>query len=263
MPTEKWTVTYIIRRQKAGGKQYDERFSVEVSPDEFVLDGIERIWAFQDRSLTFRHACHHATCGACGMLVNGVEKLTCITPIRDVTKNGGTIKVEPLRNFPVISDLVVDLAPLYQRMEEIQAQTVLPVMELPNTSPSIGQSPAPPSYKNEPVLRLVDCIECGLCISACPVQATNPDYIGPAIIAAAQLQNLEQNAALCAILESEEGVWQCHSAFECTAVCPSNVEPAWRIMEVRKQLVNLTLHLPLKKKRKEKTSHEQQRHEKY
>lgn len=90
---------------------------MDVDPDEYVLDGIERIWAFHDHSLTYRHACHHSTCGACGMRVNGVEKLTCITTIRSVTGNHGVIRVEPLRNFPVFSDLVVDVAPFFQRLE--------------------------------------------------------------------------------------------------------------------------------------------------
>jgi succinate dehydrogenase / fumarate reductase iron-sulfur subunit len=173
------------------------------------------------------------------MLVNGVERLTCITPIHEVTQDGGTIKLEPLRNFPVVSDLVVDLAPLYTRMDEINAPTVMPVSSLPDAAGGIDGTPEPPKFDNEPILRLVDCIECGLCISACPVQATNPDYIGPAIIAAAHLEDLEENPSLLNLLENPDGIWRCHSAFECTAVCPANVEPAWRIMEMRKRIVKI------------------------
>ena len=176
------------------------------------------------------------------MIVNGVEKLTCITPIREVTRDGGTIRVEPLHNFPVVSDLVVDLAPLYTRMEEIGAASVLPVDVLPDAGGGIGHGTPPATLDDEPVLRLVDCIECGLCISACPVQATDPDYLGPAVIAAAHLQNIAENRELCALLEGDEGVWRCHSAFECTAVCPSNVEPAWRIMDTRRNVVRVRLH---------------------
>ena len=85
---------------------------------------VERIWAFHDRSLVYRHACHHSTCGACGMRVNGAEKLTCITPIRDVVQDGGTLRVEPLRNFPVISDLAVDMGTMYHRMDLVGHHTV-------------------------------------------------------------------------------------------------------------------------------------------
>jgi succinate dehydrogenase / fumarate reductase iron-sulfur subunit len=39
------------------------------------------------------------------------------------------------------------------------------------------------------------------------------------------------------LVDCEDGAWRCHSAFECTAVCPSYVDPARRIMELRKQIV--------------------------
>ncbi|MEM5776496.1 MAG: 2Fe-2S iron-sulfur cluster-binding protein, partial [Anaerolineaceae bacterium] len=81
MSEKNWHLTFEIFRQKVGKPSHYDVFPMEVNPDEFVLDVVERIWAFNDRSLTFRHACHHSTCGACGMRVNGVEKLTCITPI--------------------------------------------------------------------------------------------------------------------------------------------------------------------------------------
>ncbi len=117
MVDEKWSVTLRIYRQKGSMPAHYDEFQLEVDPDEYVLDAIERIWAYQDRSLIFRHACHHSTCGACGMRVNGAEKLTCITPIRQVGRDGGTIRVEPLRNFPLVSDLAVDMSVFYQRME--------------------------------------------------------------------------------------------------------------------------------------------------
>ena len=119
MSDQEWKVTFSVSRQKDQDPRFFQSFELQVDPDEYVLDAIERIWAFQDRSLTFRHACHHSTCGACGMLVNGVEKLTCITPIRAVAQNGGKIKVEPLRNFPVVSDLVVDMSQFYSHLEEV------------------------------------------------------------------------------------------------------------------------------------------------
>src|SRR5271157_572545 len=106
----KWKVNLRIFRYKQDGSEpHFDIFQVNVKPDEYVLDAIERIWAEQDRTLVFRQACHHAICGACGMRLNGHEKLTCITRIDSVLNNGGTLTVEPLRNLPVISDLLVDV----------------------------------------------------------------------------------------------------------------------------------------------------------
>lgn len=231
MSTEKWNVTFIITRKKGDAAPYQQSFPLEVDPDEYILDGIERIWAFHDRSLVFRHLCHHSTCGACGMRINGVEKLTCITSIRSMTHNGGIIRVEPLRNFPVVSDLVVDMGQFYIRLDQARFEQVTPV-----TKARLGYEKDEPG--NEPYERLVDCIECGCCISACPVALTTPAYLGPAVLAGIQHSySHAPNPNLLDFADQADGVWRCHSAFECTAVCPSNVDPAWRIMDLRKKII--------------------------
>jgi succinate dehydrogenase/fumarate reductase iron-sulfur protein len=228
---EKWTVNLIITRQKAEEAPYTQSFRLEVDPDEYVLDAVERVWAFHDRSLTFRHACHHSTCGACGMRVNGVEKLTCITTIRSVTHAGGTLRVEPLRNFPVISDLVVDMSTFYVRLDQARFRQVSSVDDA-----NLPYEPDPRDGGD--YQRLVDCIECGCCISACPVALTTPAYLGPAVLAAVHHSHLQSgNPALLNFVDQADGVWRCHSAYECTAVCPSSVDPAWRIMDLRKKVV--------------------------
>jgi succinate dehydrogenase / fumarate reductase iron-sulfur subunit len=86
-------------------------------------------------------------------------------------------------------------------------------------------------------LRLADCIECGLCISACPISASSPGYLGPAVLAGAHQHGLLGSQRLLELVDSEDGVWRCHSAFECTAVCPASVEPGWRIMELRRAVI--------------------------
>jgi succinate dehydrogenase/fumarate reductase iron-sulfur protein len=228
---EIWKVTFIITRKQGDGDPFTQSFHLEVNPDEYVLDGIERVWAFHDRSLTFRHACHHSTCGACGMRVNGVEKLTCITPIRSVTRDGGEVRVEPLRNFPVVSDLVVDMSDFYVRLEEARFGQVAMLDQA-----NLGYEEDPP--KGDQYERLVDCIECGCCISACPVALTTPAYLGPAILAAAQHSYLEsKDPRLLDFVDQENGLWRCHNAYECTEVCPSFVDPGWRIMDMRRRVV--------------------------
>lgn len=231
---EKWQITFKISRKKGEQPRKFDFFKIEVDPDEYVLDGIERIWAYEDQSLVFRHACHHSTCGACGMLVNGVEKLTCITLIRSVTHNGGTLTIEPLRNFPVISDLSVDMGAFYRRMDQAKFNQVttlekgcLPFEKKEHVRPGEEQSP-----------RLVDCIECGLCISACPAALTSQTYLGPAVLAAAQ-HGYAQNCdfSLLQLADHHDGIWRCHSAYECSAVCPSLVDPGWRIMDFRKKII--------------------------
>jgi succinate dehydrogenase / fumarate reductase iron-sulfur subunit len=227
----RWTISLKIYRKRENQPACYQKFEIDADPDEFILDLVERVWAKQDRSLTFRHACHHSTCGACGMLVNGKEKLTCITPVRSVTRDGGEIKLEPLRNFPVISDLVVDMGPFFRKMSEVNFCQVAPLKDacLPYERKSQPEGP----YE-----RLVDCIECGMCISACPAAATNFAYLGPAVLAAAQQTYRTTRQDQCiALSDNRDGVWRCHSAFECSEVCPSFVDPGWRIMDLRRMII--------------------------
>jgi succinate dehydrogenase / fumarate reductase iron-sulfur subunit len=124
----------------------------------------------------------------------------------------------------------------YRKMERVEARAVVPVTEAEIENPPSKWDPEDSQY-----LRLSDCIECGLCISACPVTATTPEYLGPAPLAAAQDNGIKRKPELLTLVDSEDGVWRCHSAFECTAVCPSFVDPARRIMDLRRQVVGTRL----------------------
>lgn len=235
--SEKWKVTFSVYRQKDGDNPGYQDFIVEISPDEYVLDGIEKIWAYQDRSLVYRHACHHSTCGACGMRVNHREKLTCITLIRDVTRDGGRILVEPLRNMPIISDLAVDMGQFFRNLDDVDYNQVQPVPEQPDDKGIKSTK----KFVEEGMERLVDCLECGLCISACPASSTSTEYLGPAVLAAIQAKAKYEDRDVIQQADNQDGVWRCHSAFECSEVCPSNFEPGWRIMDLRRMTISAKL----------------------
>ncbi len=233
----KWQVNFRVFRYKQDGSQpHFDTFKVEVKPDEYILDAVERIWAKQDRTLVFRHACHHAACGACGMRVNGREKLTCITRIDSITTDGGTVTVEPLRNLPVVSDLAVDMAPFYAKLEAAQfvpVRTAEPMVDYASNTLAELQVPAN---------RLENCLECGICYSACPIPGTDPDFLGPGALAAAGRMIQEPRCdvdvqALWKLVDSEEGVWRCHTAFECTQACPADVDPTGIMMLLRRQMI--------------------------
>src|SRR5204863_4718331 len=166
----------------------------------------------------------HASCGTCGMQVNGREVLACVTPVDDL---GGTVTVEPLANIPVLTDLVVDMAEFYARFPD----------EIASTRASEQLADGVPPEGIDAYERFEDCIECGLCLSACPVSATSDAYVGPAALAAAQrLLEEPRGVDTDRVLDWADdpmGAWRCHAAFECTEACPSNVRPAERIMALR------------------------------
>jgi len=219
------TRRFRVYRYKRGdpGWRFDP-FEVPVGPRTTVLDALRWIQLHRDGSLALRHSCFHASCGTCGMQVNGREVLGCVTLADPL---GSTITVEPLANIPVLTDLVVDMGHVFDRFPD-EIGTVRVSEELPHASPPDGID----AYE-----RFEDCIECGLCLSACPVSATSDAYVGPAALAAAQRLLEEPRGVdperILDWADDPMGAWRCHAAFECTEACPSNVRPAERIMALR------------------------------
>jgi succinate dehydrogenase / fumarate reductase iron-sulfur subunit len=205
-----------------------QEHDVPVSGGTTVLEALRWIQRQRDPSLSFRHSCFHASCGTCGVRVNGREGLACVTPVEP---SGGTVTIEPLANLPVLTDLVVDMGPFAQRFPSphplVRGSEFLPEAEPPD--------------ELDAYVRFEDCIECGLCLSACPVAATDDTYVGPAALAYAQ-RVLEGDVgatdrdSLLDWADRDNGAWRCHAAFECTEACPSDVRPAQRIMQLRKEL---------------------------
>ena len=217
----------VYRFKRGDGAEHFDEFDVPVGPHTTVLDALRWIQRHRDPSLALRHSCMHASCGTCGVQVDGREELACVCSASD---RGNEITVEPLANLPILTDLVVDMDGFHARFPDehpiIRASEVLPDAQ-------------PPDGITEYV-RLEDCIECGLCLSACPVAATSHDYVGPAALVAAQRLLEEPRGAdredVLAWAGRPEGVWRCHVGLECTRACPSDAIPAERIMALRREL---------------------------
>jgi len=70
-----------------------------------VLDAILEVKSKHDHSVGVRYSCRQATCGSCGMIINGKPRLACFTKISELNSN--VVTVEPMNNFPLIRDLAV------------------------------------------------------------------------------------------------------------------------------------------------------------
>ncbi len=107
------------------------------------------------------------------------------------------------------------------------------------------RNPADPSQRQHGFNRLENCIECGLCMSACPIVGSDVQYAGPAVLAAAGRVVSEPRGKVLgevlSMVDHEHGVWRCHGAFECTQVCPAGVDPAETIMALRSYLLRSSM----------------------
>jgi fumarate reductase iron-sulfur subunit len=217
------------RPEKESEASLDE-FEVPCPKEWVVLDGLNHVKDRVDGTLSFRWSCRMGICGSCGMMVNGEPKLTCATFLADYAP--GPVRVEPLRNFPVIRDLIVDIGDFMRKLVRVKPWLVR-AAERPLEAREHLQTPEElDEYKQYSM-----CINCMLCYAACPIYGLDPKFIGPAAIALAQRYNYdsrdEGSAARMEVLSEHEGIWGCTFVGECTKVCPKHVDPAGAIQRYK------------------------------
>ena len=207
-----------------------QAYEVPCRNDWVILDGLNHIKDHLDGTLSFRWSCRMGVCGSCGMTVNGEPKLTCATFLADYAP--GPLRIEPLRNFPVIRDVIVDIGDFMQKLSAVKPW-IIRDEEKPLAEGEYRQTPEQlDEYKQFSM-----CINCMLCYSACPVYGLDPEFIGPAAIALAQRYNLDSRDQGARqrreILSKHVGIWSCTFVGECTKVCPKHVDPAGAIQRYK------------------------------
>lgn len=225
MTQETMELEILRYRPEQDEKPSFQTFVIPFKQEWVVLDAINYIKDNIDGSLSYRWSCRMGVCGSCGMMVNGVPKLTCAAFLKDYYPE--KIRVEPLNGFPIQRDLVIVMDDFITKLEEIKPWIIRRQGE--ERSLEEGeylQTPAElAAYKQYSM-----CINCMLCYAACPVYAIDNSFIGPAAIALAQRYNMDsrdQGRELRQeVIASNEGVWECTFVGECSEVCPKNVDPA-------------------------------------
>lgn len=212
-------------------RPYWAEYTVEVSPYDRVLDALNYVKWHLDGTLTYRRSCAHGVCGSDAMLINGVNRLACKTLIREV---GDRITVQPIRGYPVVKDLVVDMDRFWRSFRSVK-----PWLENDEPPPPRErlQSPA----QRERFDDTTKCILCACCTTACPSFWANDDFVGPAAIVWAHrfIFDSRDTAAdeRLAVLNAREGVWRCRTIFNCTEACPRGIEVTRAIQEVKRAIL--------------------------
>ena len=164
------------------------------------------------------------------MMVNGEPKLTCATFLSSYAP--GPVRVEPLRYFPVVRDLVVEMSDFMTKFRKVKPW-LMRKEEKPISEGEYLQTP----QQLDNFKQFSMCINCTLCYAACPVYGLDPLFVGPAAIAMAQRYNLDSRdqgaEERMDILAQHEGIWGCTFVGECTKACPKNVDPAGAIQQYK------------------------------
>jgi len=232
-----------VKRYEPGKGFYYRVYRVRVGRRATVLDALLRIIEEQDSTLAVRYSCRMGICGSCGMVINGVPRLACETPLGALGSD--EVEVAPLYNFPVVRDLVTrfneylfekhKLVKPYLIRRDVKEQ-FSPVTEYKQTPLELAE-----------FLAYSYCIMCGLCVAACPVVYEKPSFLGPQALAQALRWTIDSrdegvDERLDAI-DRWDGVWSCEFVGACSRVCPKGVDPAGAIQRLK---IMLSARLPRK-----------------
>jgi succinate dehydrogenase / fumarate reductase iron-sulfur subunit len=201
-----------------------------------VLDALLHARDYQDHSIGMRFSCRQASCGSCGMKIDGRPRLACYTQVEEL--KGERILVQPMDNFPIIRDLATDLESFFGKHRELEPHIIRADKdEVDNPSAEYVMSPE----KLEKILQFTYCIKCGLCSSSCPTVATDSLFPGPqALVQAYRYISDERDEGgeqRFKKLDTTHGVWRCHFAGTCSAVCPKGVDPALGIQLLKRHVM--------------------------
>ena len=216
-------------------KPYMQEYSIEIpaAVDVMLLTVLERLKEEQDQSVSFRRSCREGVCGSDGMNINGTNGLACVTALSTLKSN--KIVVRPLPGFPVVRDLVVDLAQFYQQYERIE-----PYLQNDSVAPARERLQTP--EERSQLDGLYECILCACCTSSCPSFWWNPDkFVGPAGLLQARrfLADSRDTAAKHRLTKLQDpfSVFRCRSIMNCANVCPKGLNPTQAIANIRNQML--------------------------
>ncbi|AFY40379.1 succinate dehydrogenase subunit B [[Leptolyngbya] sp. PCC 7376] len=221
-------------------------YRLSVPESTTILDCLNQIKWQQDGSLAFRKNCRNTICGSCAITINGRSALACkenvgseIKRLQKIDPDAAKdpiLAIAPLKNMPIIKDLVVDMKGFWDNLENVEPYVSTGARQIPERE--FLQTPA----EREQLNQTGNCILCGACYSECNAVAVNPKFAGPHALAKAQRmvadsRDRRTDERLENYHDSESGVWACTRCYQCNSVCPQDVAPMDQITKIKSQLL--------------------------
>jgi succinate dehydrogenase / fumarate reductase iron-sulfur subunit len=208
-----------------------QTYQVTADPAERLLDCLNRVKWQQDGTLSYRMSCSHGICGSDAMRINGRCGLACQKLVRNL--GGDEVVLEPLPNFTVLKDLIVDMEPFLNRVKLIRPYLI-----------SEGKPPEKERLQSQEERakfnEAIRCILCACCTAACPVTAENERFLGPASLVWAFRYIFDSRdddtPERLSQVNTADGAWGCVNHFECTRVCPKEIPVTKCINTIKKEI---------------------------
>ncbi|MCC6210710.1 MAG: succinate dehydrogenase/fumarate reductase iron-sulfur subunit [Burkholderiales bacterium] len=229
--------TIAVRVWRGGAAGVFQAFEVPRHESQTVLDVVTYIQRSLDATLAYRYACRVGMCGSCAMMVNGRARWTCRTHIDLVLQDRKDITIAPLRNLPVIRDLVTDMREFFDKWARAKGRFQGRVSRNEDF-----ERIKPDDPDRVQVDAGIECIGCAVCYASCDVVAWNPDYLGPAALNRAwtlikDARDAKTMARLRAVA-GDAGCHSCHTHLSCTERCPKSISPTAGIAGLKRAVVS-------------------------
>ncbi len=201
--------------------RYEEYVIEHVEEHMKIVDALNYINEQYGANIAFRSSCRAGQCGSCAILVNKKPKLACRTDVED-----GMI-LEPLRNYPVIKDLVVATQLGYPKIRSLRPYLHRGTRGKQSLQPLLLRD-----FKR--MSKLKDCIECFCCMSICPVLENTKEFAGPLPFRVISRFVHDPRDKLDRLpIAVEEGLYLCTTCGACWVVCPEEIPIFKEIVELR------------------------------
>ena len=225
--TAQKTVRFEIRRQDTADSQpYWESFELEYRPNMNVISALMEIRrnpvnaeGKKTTPVNWEMSCLEEVCGACSMVINGRPRQSCTALVDQFTQ---PIKLEPMKTFPVVRDLIVDREFMFDSLKKIKAWVPI------DGTYDLGEGPRMPERKRQWAYELSKCMTCGVCLEACPNVNDNSNFMGPALMSQVRLFNTHPTGAMnkderLATIMTDGGIGECGNSQNCVVACPKGI----------------------------------------
>ena len=240
MANSKTALIKIKRQDTPESKPYWEEFELQYRPGMNVTTAMMDIAANPVTAdgkpttpVTYDSCCLEEICGSCSMRINGKARMACSALVDNLEQ---PIRVEPLSKFPLVRDLQVDRAVLFENLMAVKAW--VPV----DGTYDLGSGPRVYPQQQEANYPLSNCISCCCCMDVCPQFNEDTGFVGAATIAQVKLFNNHPTGKVfkedrLRALAGDGGIQECGFAQNCVDTCPKQIPLTNAISDVSRDVI--------------------------